>query len=954
MTFIISPAFYTPPPSPPPTTVQMDDLLLDLVRGMVRRVATRSGVIHNRIDDDHRNGDDDDADADAAAAAEAAAGADYDQEHPGGQQQQQDIMDEQDEGDALMRLETGSVRWLYLLTSAFEDDATTVATTATTTTTTAGTARKRKRTTTTKKASAKDAAAEKEETGPLTTTTDDATAKLCQIRDIFKGSRGFWTLFVTRITNHMGQLLGGQQQLRHKQQQQQLTAAAMTSDRPLGVDSFTFLIKSKILVPFILHDFPGRWDFAVRWLWEEQYQTSRESAIGSSAKGATGTHTTTTTNSYEFWLCYFLDQLFRTAEHGAQNVQLQSKTYIPWFVNQNESALFRKFLLSLPRLPTSFWVDTVLEPPFQGLPSLPATGYLHSLLTTPLNKPLPTPLQKLRFQLGLDLLNDLLVHRPSARRRALHRFLDLCVHTDRYRRSETIRIAKRLFKVDEVVSLSLDLTAGAATTATVTTTSTTSTLPFLQQQLIQKLEGFALDLLARLTQPPSVLEEVATTTGVTPSITALTTTATSATTTATATMMDTSSPGTPPVVALEWNEEAITRHLELYMVLASRNPILLARLLELFPSFPVHGPVYRTVIAMLGRTIAQIGMPVAAVKSDQGTTAGGVVTGTKKTEPLGMQLLRVFEKGCPRGSEILILRMLQVLNMAPKGGKQGIPSSATAAATTTAEESKDMPPRPSYELTRTVRNLLLQQPAQFNNPLFWAYILPGEGLNQEDVLRGVMTLLSVIDEGSASGGGASGGVVASTQQQQQSTEMETEEEPRVPKLSVLPDELSEADRKIRGQLVFATALSRYFYHHQQTPAEASVLRLRPADALILFHIADISPPLPDVPKVNARQMKMAIDLCLQHPQLATYYPYQVCAMALEKMLDRYLHRLPRIYMHTLRFMIRKFRELSGFAVDLLTKIANTRIFKGRGRLEGDGRAIWEYWVRCVEVGFSWG
>jgi hypothetical protein len=54
-------------------------------------------------------------------------------------------------------------------------------------------------------------------------------------------------------------------------------------------------------------------------------------------------------------------------------------------------------------------------------------------------------------------------------------------------------------------------------------------------------------------------------------------------------------------------------------------------------------------------------------------------------------------------------------------------------------------------------------------------------------------------------------------------------------------------------------------------------------------------------------------------------------------------------MSSLTHCVRKWKkEFTGFAVDALARIANSKIFKGRGRSEGEGKVIWEYWIRCIE------
>lgn len=793
------------------------ELVLELVGGMVRRIATRTGVVAAvREADDTGAMEDEDGDGAMVRTREQR------DEEDGG-------YDEAADGDALMRLEGGSVRWLYALSTG-EASVSSLSNSAA-----AATGTKRKRIT--------NGDGMEEDSTAVVVTTATTAASLATIREMFKGSRGFWTTFIARFIAHAGQL-----------------------DPSLDYAAFTFHIKSRVLVAFILEDFPGRWDFAVRWLWEEMYHAARSGNDYA---------------EYDYWLCVLLDQLFRTAEHGSTSAQLQASTYIPWFVHQNESALFRKFILALPRLPTAFWESAVVAPPVPvdniSIESVASPGYLLSLLETPVNKPLPTPLQKLRIQLGMELLYDFIIVRPSTRKLAIAMLLGYCIHADRARRSEAIRVARRFWTKSDEAAVAAAEGAESSAAAMVETSGA------LAKRIADRLEGFAMKSLRELSASPKVEAGV------------------SLTPAASTDMIVDGAPGDndddietttsteQPAPQPDWTEDQVARQLDLFMVMAVRDPLLLRHLFALYPTL-VSDVVKRTILSMLGRTIAQIGMPRA-------------------DNPTSLKLVEALDLGVDEGSELLLLRVLQMLHasLKTKGG-----------------EEDGVATRMSVEVTAYVRRQLVEHPSRYSNPLFWAYILTGEGLATEDIVRGVVMLLSVIDE-----------------------------DPHG-YLTALADEGADASTaKDRGQQLFVSTISRLLTI-QQADARSSkrgdTRGLSPVDLLVLLHSVETSPPFPDLPAITTRQMVTAITLCLQNPALSTHFTYSMYANALERLLDRHMADLPKIVMSTLRHVARKYRELHGFTVDVLTKIANTRIFKGRGRMEGYGKAMWEYWVRCMEVG----
>lgn len=736
------------------------EAVTEIIQGIVQRVAKRSGVLqaenqNNRMQDEE---DDESEQGDNEEIEEK----------------------ESDEGDLLGRLEYGVFNWLYELSAGLPREAEKVI-------------GKRKRTTKGSKES------ETEEF--------DNTEKLNLVRQTFRQSRGFWSVFMARVLKHVSLL-----------------------DQYTDKQYYFAHVISDVVVSFFLEDFLGRWDFAVRWLWEEHYHGFREGE---------------NYIQYDYWLCMLLQRIMADADQAALDVQKQKTTFIPWLIGHDEATTFRRFLTSLPRLPTSFCRAEQVPNLDSSLASVEYSGFLMSLLKTPLSRPIATPLQKLRLQLGVDILFDLISQRLTMRAYATRLFLTCCVHPERGRRSEAIRVARKLWSSEQVDSS-------------------------VNSFVVSKLENLAIKFILALTnsiedQDNSDLDEELLFTETSSTVTEL------------------------PKTANGWDEETAMKHLDLYMVMLGKDPALLKYLLSIYYQFEREGPIAKTALGMLGRSIAYIGMPKVGQPS--------------------MKIVDAIESECPEGSEDILLRILQVLSVPQKK--------------ITESGENDLPPRLSSELVGCIRKVIQQRPHTFNDPLFWGYMLPGEGMSRDDVIRGLVHIITVLEDDGYE------------------------------KMTTLPDEDTN-NLSDKGRQLFVTAVSRLFcYQQQDGDADKKALSFNivtPADVLVLLHTVEIAPPLPDLPSTSLRQMAIAVNLCLQHPSFAPYFTHSAFAVALQKVLDDHLSKLPRIFMSTLAHCVRKWKkELTVFTTDVLAKVASSRVFKGKGRSEGDGKVVWEFWIRCIEV-----
>lgn len=264
---------------------------------------------------------------------------------------------------------------------------------------------------------------------------------LKRLQSCYKGSRSFWGVFCARLIYHLADytLLSS----RNAVDQENIEVEAEAEDlKWSGYD-----LKMNRLLPFIIQDFPSRWDFAVRWLWEEYYQDSLRPV---DATDIDDRHV----SGYNFWLCQLVDRLFRQAH----NATLAEPSYTPWLVQNSQSDIFRRFIQALPEVPM-YLFDSKALPPCpptlvdEPLPTgedsdeqwkLPDPALFLKLCNVELTEPLATPLQVLQLQLGLELMYEVITFRPSLRPKGLlTQFMEFCMSDQRVRRIQSIHIACR-------------------------------------------------------------------------------------------------------------------------------------------------------------------------------------------------------------------------------------------------------------------------------------------------------------------------------------------------------------------------------------------------------------------------------------------------------------------------------------------------------------------------------
>ena len=198
-----------------------------------------------------------------------------------------------------------------------------------------------------------------------------------------------------------------------------------------------------LLIDWKLADFTHRWDLCLRWLWESSYLDHvNKLANNPTAKPAgekkvkMGTVSEDSENSdskslsnYESNLLLIVEEMFLRAESAVIG---QSTTFMPWLTSNSQSHIFRKFMSQLPYVPVNGRVFEIIK----------------SFMDIELTLPLPTPLEKVKYQLSLEILYDLVTAKPALRKRLLPILLSNLFSRNSAKRQESIKIIRGWWTVD--------------------------------------------------------------------------------------------------------------------------------------------------------------------------------------------------------------------------------------------------------------------------------------------------------------------------------------------------------------------------------------------------------------------------------------------------------------------------------------------------------------------------
>lgn len=730
--------------------------------------------------------------------------------------------------------------------------------------------------------------------------------RITRLTTYWKGSRSFWTVFLSRFIYRICEYPYGLKEDDH-----------VRSDTRFP--TFSFDLKYELLVPFLLEDFVSRWDLAVRWLWEEWFHS--HVSLKSEEKMER--------SAYTFWLGHLLDRMFAIANDALPGDS--ELLFIPWLTNRNQNILFRRFLNRLPLLPKFMFEP--LESNDQELLPLPECMYivresgidiqyptpaiLSTLFDITLNRPVPTPLQKLKMILGIDVLYDAITSRPAHRQWLLKKFLNYSTDKIDVRRCEAIRILSRWWTFSagirerELEKTNLDGLLNQDLPETIKSRiESGGFFDGVHKVLYSSAEKHAVahvDHLLLEVPPESVIEELP-----------------AEPINGTQTEMEVDASEEKPVepqndapIVPKWNTEAVHALSDLYFVFCSRDPSYCKRLFDIYGDSKTDEMVKSSIEDSFISLFKFYGMPVAP--------------STPETAPsLSIRLMDVFREHCPPGCETLVLKFLMTVLAPPQ---EPVLPIRTAQQT----QVSIVPPRATKELCDFILECIEKKPAQFSeNPLYWIYIINGEEMSRRSVVLGLLSLVDLL----------------------LGVEGESED--------------AKAEREANRELFATTVASLLALAPHETVTQAnpylsvdSSQPLSPYEVFLLFHIYELSPPTPGLPSVPLRKMIEAIQVLLTSPEVSQYFNQRTVCFALQAIIDKYGSRAPPLFMRSVILSSVQFGEgvypfIVGSILNKCVQFKTLWIGAKMSKNEADyqrfdeeerrrAKNLWSGWIRCLRL-----